>query len=90
MLIPNNSKHARRIMNTVVRVVLYNDDDFEAQWNDQVQGDRKNDWREFVKNKVENMREITPVTEHPITYDVVATVSLKFIIVILPGRYNNA
>jgi hypothetical protein len=70
-------------MATTVRVVVYADSPFEPQWDDQVLSPRREDSREFVAGKVQDMKDngIFHIGEHVIT----ATVSLQFRIEVLPG-----
>lgn len=65
---------------TTVRVVLFAESPFEQQWNDQVLPPRREDWREFVAEKVEAKRAVGALCDH---FVISATVSLQFLIAVL-------
>lgn len=73
---------------TIVRLIIYEDSPFEDQWDDQVQGHRKEDWREFMAGKVRDMKLMGIAHPYsPSTF--VASASLQFMIVVLPGKDPN-
>ena len=73
-------------MCTTVRVVLFADSPFETQWADQVQSPRRQDWHEFVADKINAKKACGSFTGH---FIIQATVSLRFFIAVLPGSEAN-
>ncbi len=68
---------------TTVRVVIFEESPFDSQWDDQVQSPRREDWRAFVATCIADKRANGTLVG---TFFIQATVSLRFLIVVVPGE----
>ena len=70
---------------STVRVVLFDQSPFAAQWNDQVMSPRREDWREFMDEQVQVQKQQLPPIQVPVHFTILAMTTLQFLVVILPG-----
>jgi hypothetical protein len=71
---------------STVRLIIFQGSPFDSQWDDQVISPRKEDWRSWVAEKYKEKMDNTCTVNGFTHFTLVATVSLKFFIVVLEGE----